>query len=196
MNSNLQEDNVYLKYNEKDFLEGEETSTRPPLHPNSNNLKYEVGIDIKDKSNYKGMTTYCKFYTCLLLSIILVACYITYIIWGILVLVNNYDISHNCNGSNLWAYALITMILSCSRLKFINTDKQKMLKFICCSLFLGLLEAGLAVWGGFELYHNSCQNINDSGLWKFSFLSLCIQSVFGTIFLLLIPLYMCISTYF
>ena len=193
MNYNSQEDKVYLKYNENDFSQEEETSIRPPLHPNSNNLKYEVGIDIKDEGFYKNMRSQCEFYIGLLFSILLVACYITYIIFGTLCLVNDYDISHNCCGSNLWTYVLITMILSFSRLKFINTDKRTLSKFICCSLFLGFLETGLALWGGYELWYNSCQDINDSGIWKFAFLNFWIQSVFGTIFLFLIPLYMCIA---
>ena len=60
---------------------------------------------------------------------------------------------------------------------------NKRSKANCCSLFLGLLETGLALWGGYELWYNSCQDINDHGIWNFAFLNFWIQSFFGTIFL-------------
>ena len=57
------------------------------------------------------------------LTLILIAGCFSYIVFGIIYLIEDYDIAHDCNNSSLWAYVLTSVIISFLRLG--NKKKRK-----------------------------------------------------------------------
>jgi hypothetical protein len=55
----------------------------------------------------------------------------------------------------------------------------------------GIIYAGLSIWGYFELWNNSCNDLDNSNLWKFGEVTFFSQSVVAIIFLVVVPLYVC-----
>ena len=119
----------------------------------------------------------------------LIAGAIAYLVFGIMFLVQDYDLAKSCNGSNLWAYVLTAIILAFTRTaakKDNDNDKQGLV--ICTLVCLGLMEAGLAIWGGVELWEKSCDDLQESNLWTFGLVTFCLQTICASIFLVIIPL--------
>ena len=112
---------------------------------------------------------------------------ILYSIYGIVFLIQDYDISNSCSGSNLWAYVLTAVIISLFR---VNPKNVKMNKdLIKYSLFfLGLIESCLAFWGAYELWNKSCDNLIDSNIWKFAYLTFIIQVIISVLILVILPI--------
>ena len=119
----------------------------------------------------------------------LIAGAIAYLVFGIMFLVQDYDLAKSCNGSNLWAYVLTAIILAFTRSaakRDNDNDEQGLV--ICTLICLGLLEAGLAIWGGVELWIKSCDDLQESNLWTFGLVTFCLQTICAGIFLVIIPL--------
>ena len=53
-------------------------------------------------------------------------------------------------------------------------------------LTAGFVSFGLAIWGGFELWNNSCKDLKESNLWSFGVLCFSLQ-IFETFLLLIFP---------
>ena len=161
---------------------------------------YVKPMDPNERNVDKGPTK-LEFASLLLLIILAVGVgcgAIAYIVLGILYLVQGYHIADGCDDSNLWAYVLTAVILSFSRLRSKDSfDKNTEFGDILCGLFcLGLLECGLAIWGGLELWDYSCDDINETNLWKFGLATFCIQTFFASLFLVIMPISLyCIAKY-
>ena len=114
----------------------------------------------------KNTLCYCLGIILYILAIIaLTISSVCYIIYGIMILVNNKDIVDKCSGSHLWVYVLTSLILVIlSKNHQVNTIKNKsknddnddnenpLCTFICtlfCSL---IIEFGMGIWGYMELY--------------------------------------------
>ena len=112
---------------------------------------------------------------------------IAYIIVGIIYLVNYYEETKDCKGSDLWEYALVSVIIPCIGIFSSKNNSSESNKEIFIIIFTlsGILDYGLAVWGGIELFEKSCSNIKNSEIWDFSLASFCLQLIWGTIFLIL-----------
>lgn len=124
----------------------------------------------------------------LLFILALVAGAIAYIVFGIMYLVQDYDIAHDCKESNLWAYVLTAIILAWIRSGAKNTSSGSDSGITFCMLVcLGIIEAGLAIWGGIELWQNSCDDLRESNLWKFGLATFCLQTICAGLFLIVIP---------
>ena len=54
--------------------------------------------------------------------------------------------------------------------------------------FLGLIESCLAVWGAYELWTKSCDNLIDSNIWKFAYLTFIIQVIISVLILVILPI--------
>lgn len=112
---------------------------------------------------------------------------ILYSIYGIVFLIQDYDISNSCSGSNLWAYVLTAVIISLFRVNPKNVEMNKdLIKYSL--FFLGLIESCLAVWGAYELWTKSCDNLIDSNIWKFAYLTFIIQLIISVLILVILPI--------
>lgn len=120
-----------------------------------------------------------------------VAC-ICYVVFGILYLVQDYNVWNDCESdSNLWPYVLVGIILSLNKVNAKDMDDSDAIITLCCGF---LIELGLASWGGVELYDKigNCTDLRESNLWKFGLATFILQLVFCAI-LLIIPLIMCFA---
>ena len=126
----------------------------------------------------------------LLFCFLIVGC-ISYIVFGIKFLIEDYGIVNKCKDSNLWEYVLVTLILIFGNLKLVNLDfdsksnRSSEVSHITI-LTAGFVSFGLAIWGGFELWNNSCKDLKESNLWSFGVLSFTLQ-IFETFLLLIFP---------
>ena len=137
--------------------------------------------------NTSALEVGCVCGACILI-LGLIAGVIAYMVFGIMFLVQDYEVAHDCNGSALWAYVLTAIILAFSRGNARNAQDDNN-NFNFGVLFcLGLIEAGLAIWGGIELFAKSCDDLADSNLWKFGLATFIIQTLVATICLLTIPM--------
>ena len=128
----------------------------------------------------------------------IVAGIVAYFVFGIMYLVQDYTITHDCSDSSLWAYVLTAIILSFFRISAKNAkdDNTDTGVNICNLVCIGLIEMGLAIWGGIELWVKSCDNLINTNIWKFGLATFCIQTFIAAIFLIIIPGFlMCMSCY-
>lgn len=164
-----------------------------------NILQKDVKIDInndltyeKNKNDPPENENLCFGCGCLCFGSILVlafiAAIISYIVFGIMYLVQDYEIAHECSRSNLWAYCLTAIILSLCRSGAKNSTDENGGNNLCILFCIGVIELSLAIWGGIELWQNSCDNLSGSNLWKFGLATFCIQSFCAFIFVIIIPL--------
>ena len=132
----------------------------------------------------------CGVCSLFLFALAVIAGVVAYLVFGIMYLVQDYDVAHDCGGSSLWAYVLTAIILAWGRSGAKNTssDSDSVGGTICMLVCLGLIEAGLAIWGGVELWHKSCDDLQDSNIWKFGLATFCIQTFCATLFLIIMPL--------
>lgn len=146
---------------------------------------------LKPEKESNGCLECCGICGLMLFGLAIIAGAIAYLVFGIMYLVQDYDVAHNCGGSSLWAYVLTAIILAWSRsgAKNVSTSDEGDLGTALCTLVcLGLLEAGLAIWGGLELWDKSCDDLRDSNLWKFGLATFCLQSFCAFVFLVMMPL--------
>ena len=141
----------------------------------------------------------CSLYVggcCIFISVLIaLGCAISYLVFGIMYLVQDYNIAHECNGSSLWAYVLTAIILSLLRCNSKNAkDDQDNVNF-CVLICLGLVELGLAIWGGVELWVNSCDTLIDTNIWKFALATFILQSFVATLLLVIIPMTFCVCAF-
>ena len=120
-----------------------------------------------------------------------------YVVFGIMYLVQDYHVANDCAGSSLWAYVLVAIIMAYSRLQAGKNAQADMdggkggaeiAAGLCCYL---LLEAGLAVWGGVELYDNACHDLQQTRLWQFGLATFAIQIASASL-IVLVQLCMCV----
>ena len=90
-------------------------------------------------------------------------------------------------GSILWAYVLTALILSLLRSGSKNAQDDNGLNF-CVLVCLGLIELGLAIWGGVELWVKSCDSLVDTNIWKFALATFILQSFVAALLLVIIAL--------
>lgn len=117
---------------------------------------------------------------------------VTYYVFGIMYLIRYYQKCKDCSKSELWAYVLTSLVLGFLRGGLRNTDKKESndnadSSPLCIIICLGLIDLGLALWGGIELWDKSCDNLVNTNLWKFAFATFCIQTTTSVITLLIVP---------
>ncbi len=114
---------------------------------------------------------------------------LTYYILAIKFLVANFYDAMECN-IYLWIYVLISILLSFIRLclfKSSDSNDDKETPYIC----IGLIDAGLAAWGGVELWEKSCVPLKETNLWDIGFTTFIIQASSAGICLFVIPMSIC-----
>ena len=105
--------------------------------------------------------------TCFTIGLVLAS--ITYIVFGIIALVNNKNTADDCKNSYLWYYVLVSIILFVlskkgeSQIILVKTgdnDDFNMTTYICSLFCYLLMQIGLAIWGYIELYNYSYNDYN------------------------------------
>ena len=110
-------------------------------------------------------------------------------------LVQNYDDAKDCN-LDLWIYVLVSLIMAFTRSGSIKSSDDKNndnegTPYVCVLICIGLIEAGMASWGGVELWEKSCADLKETNLWTIGFVTFIVQASSAGIYLVLIPLVLC-----
>ena len=142
-------------------------------------------------NNSSDLCNYCIGCSLCLITLALISGYLAYIVFGIIFLIQDYDISNDCKNSNnesrLWEYVLVSVILSSSHIKIqINNDNDNIIYSVIT--LIGIMNLILSIWGSIELWSLSCDDLNDSNLWKIGFVSFILQVIVSIICLVLTPI--------
>ena len=126
-------------------------------YPTINSNKYETPIQIKEEKNNKEAC--CLIGSGLLLTLLICCAFIVYDIYCIIALANVSDktVRKRCEGSILWRYVLASILVPVA-VGFLSNNKSdeknnKLAGHLCC-LGIGLFI--LSIFGGIELFENSC----------------------------------------
>ena len=134
----------------------------------------------------------CCICTYIFAILALLACALSYYIFGIIFLIQDYNVSNECKGSSLWEYVLVSLILSTSYLKYKNDGEENGVdKQIVLLVLLGIINLAISIWGGLELFYKSCDDLNDSNLWIFGVVSFGLQLLNVFICLIVFPIIVC-----
>ena len=131
---------------------------------------------------------WCMIIISVIICLGIIGAAFAYIILAIIYLVQDYDIANECKGSSLWAYVLTAVIFGFFRS---NAKPKEKDNNTCVLIFLGLIECGLAIWGGIELWEKSCSDLSDTNLWEIGLVTFVLQVICATVFLVIIPIIMC-----
>ena len=146
-------------------------------------------MDYNNKKNNSEDCTACTALCCGCIGVLaIIGCAVSYIVFGIMFLVQDYTVAHECENSALWAYVLTAIILSLSRSGAKNTQDDQNNLNICVLVCLGLIELSLAIWGGVELWVKSCDSLTDTNIWKFALATFILQTFVASLLLVFIPL--------
>tara|TARA_Y100000992_G_C21271887_1_gene497394 strand:- start:9 stop:536 length:528 start_codon:yes stop_codon:yes gene_type:complete len=139
-----------------------------------------------------------EFLTCsgyLIAVLSLIGGTIAYEVFGIIYLIEDYRISNECKGSNLWEYVLVSMILACTNVS-VKTNDEKVDLSACILAIIGVINLSLSTWGGIELwnYSYSCDELFNSNLWKVGLAGFIIQVTTTAICVIVPPILLCYIT--
>ena len=146
--------------------------------------------DNENKSEYNAC---CALIFAFILVLGLIGAVISYIVFGIISLVENYNISKDCKGSNLWEYVLVSIILSFNAVSVKSSSDNNIDLSVCVIVFIAIIELGLAIWGGNEIFIYSCNDLNNTLLWKIALASF-VKQVFVT-FIIVVGGPVCLFAY-
>lgn len=116
---------------------------------------------------------------------------VCYYVFGIMYLVEDYDEAKDCKKSNLWAYVLVNLILSFKNTQFKSNDDQKD-NFLITLMCIGIIDAGMSIWGGIELFEYSCSDLENTNLFTFGLVTFILQTIVAGITLIIVPLSTCL----
>ena len=122
----------------------------------------------------------CKYLFAGICMFVFIGGSVSYLIFGIKFLIDNFNDSHNCNRSFLWEYVLLGIIFKISNLILYNisTSKNSSGDVNPILLFsLGFCSLALAIWGGFELWSSSCSDLKKTDLWVFALITFIFQMI-------------------
>ena len=107
----------------------------------------------------------------------LVVSLICYVVFGILYLVQDYNVWTGCeSNSYLWPYVLVAIILSLNKSNVKNYGEDDQM-----ATYIGgfILEFGLMCWGSVELFNklDNCKDLRDSNLWKVGLATFILQLI-------------------
>jgi uncharacterized membrane protein len=129
----------------------------------------------------------CGFITIIITGLAIIGACISYIVFGIMYLVQDFKIAHDCNGSSLWEYVLVAMILALGHGGAKNDSDHSIGIIMIC---LGFIDLGLAIWGGIELFDKSCDDLKESNIWKFGLVVFIFQLFLAALCLVVVPLFL------
>lgn len=152
----------------------EERKALPTSLFSSNNELESNNITIPESNNDKCCLDCVVLFTTIILGLGLVGCAISYIVFGIKFLIEDYEEAHDCKGSSLWEYVLVGVILFVLDFFGMNSNKNMDSNFdfsVTMIIMVGIINLCLAIWGGYELWNNSCDDLSESNLWIFGFVT-------------------------
>ena len=123
--------------------------------------------------------------------LILLAGALSYYIFGIIFLIQDYNVSNECKDSCLWEYVLVSLILSTTYINYKNDEENGIDKNIILLFIIGIFNLTISIWGGLELFYKSCDDLNDSNLWIFGVVSFGLQLLNVFICLIVFPIIVC-----
>ena len=124
-----------------------------------------VTMDEGGAAGASGGTLICGL-CCMILLIL------SYLICGIVFLVRDKDIAEECEGSKLWNYVGVSLLLP-AWLSYQSTLKNSTAR---CALFGRLfLYIFLVIFGGIELFSDLCEESRDLQLWEFGVFCFALQ---------------------
>ena len=144
-----------------------------------------------------GSFSECLQCSCYFTAILtLLGATVSYIVFGIIYLIQDYGISNECKGSNLWEYVLVSMILACTNIS-VKTNDEKVDLSACIIVMVGVINLCLSTWGGIELwdYSYSCDELFNSNLWKVGLASFILQVTTTVICVIVPPILLCYITF-
>lgn len=127
----------------------------------------------------------CGLITVIITGLAIIGACISYVVFGIMYLVQDFKIAHDCNGSSLWEYVLVAMILALGHGGAKNDNDHSIGIIMIC---LGFIDLGLAIWGGIELFDKSCDDLQESNIWKFGLVVFIFQLFLAVLCLVVVPL--------
>jgi len=121
-------------------------------------------------------------------TLALIAGCISFLVFGIMFLVQDWDEYTSCSGSEMGPYVIVALVLTWGNGNAAKgkKDDSSFSELVVSLLFYFLLNTGLAIWGGIELWDKSCDDLKNTNLWKFSLAVFILQVISATI-LLIIP---------
>jgi hypothetical protein len=109
---------------------------------------------------------------------------LTYVIFSILYLIQDYEVSNECKGSNLWEYILVSTILMFPN-SSVKTDNFTL--FAILVIIIGIINLCMCIWGGIELWDYSCDDLTETNLWRVGLASFILQLTISLIAVLTMP---------
>jgi hypothetical protein len=138
---------------------------------------------------YNEMSELAKgicIYSILLLLILI------YYVLGIVYLESDKKLWDDCKDSFLWIYVIVSMVLMLLTKGFIVYSL--IYNKIILRIVLIVLDIGLIIWGGFELYGSRlCEGLETSNLWDIGIASFLINITFYKILGLILIVDKCFS---
>ena len=130
----------------------------------------------------------CALGSCCCLFILgFIAAAISYYVFGIMFLVQDYDIAHQCSNSNLWVYVLVTLIISICNGGSLKNSKDENNQFNPCTLVCILLfDMAISIWGGIEIYSLACDDLRATQLYTFAQVVFYVYTVVSAILLAIV----------
>ena len=131
-----------------------------------------------ENNNLESCCPICIYYfLILLLMIILIGGLISYYVFGILFLVKYYDKFSECSQSHLWEYVLTSLVLSLINSKLYNSNDNKNNVSFINLILIFLINLGLNIWGGIEIFSKLCNDLDNTPLTKFALAVFSLQTI-------------------
>jgi len=115
------------------------------------------------------------------LKYIAIIAIITYEIFSIIYLIKYYTFANNCEGSYLWEYIFISLMISLLAIAA-NYYKKHITQSVCTWCYISFISFFMSIWGCIELYNNSCKSLCNSNLWRFGLATFIIQILITIIY--------------
>ena len=150
-------------------------------------------LDLQNEDRYNNgncCINCCFLSSTLLFMFAVIGCIMCYIVFGIKFLVEDYDEAHECKGSALWEYVLIGIIfsiLNLFKLYSSNETNSKVDNSVLIIVVVGVINLGMSLWGGLELWSYSCDDSLKSNLWLIAFITFICEVILAFLCLVLPP---------
>jgi len=121
-----------------------------------------------NNENFKSNLGICFGGLCGVIFILgLIAAVISFYVFGIKFLVDDYELCKECEGSSLWAYVLTTLILTLCNGGSAKKQERTLIEKIVFFFVTFILNTSMGIWGGVELWVKSCDTLNGTNIWIF-----------------------------
>lgn len=107
--------------------------------------------------------------------------YMVFEVYGVIFLINDFDISWKCSKSNLCVYTIISLFQIGMRSNVVfMLSRTNIYNYF---LTIGIFELCMSFWGGIELFVLSCSDLQKTNLWIYGVISFVIQLFIAVAFI-------------